>query len=127
MIQKSKAVSPMECLHRAISLPTSVLITGIDQPSILDQAIEAAKTFKLMTREQVGQVLAKTKEVAVAGKCELFKTSSHFDSTAKNPDWPGGDKPAVQQLAPPAWLGTARSANPRAPSQLRLTAHGGDR
>jgi len=77
VIQKSKAVSPMECLHRAISLPTSVVITGIHQLAILDQAIEAAKTFKLMTRKQVAQVLAKTKEVAVAGKCELFKTSSH--------------------------------------------------
>ena len=55
-----------------------------------------------MNREQVTKLLAKTKEVAMAGKYELFKTSSHFDSTAKNPDWLGGDTPAVQQLAPPA-------------------------
>ncbi|MGA9507532.1 MAG: aldo/keto reductase [Candidatus Sulfotelmatobacter sp.] len=102
VILKSKTASPMECLHYAMSLPTSVVITGIDQPAILDQAIEAAKTFKPMNREQVAQLLAKTKEVATAGKYELFKTSSHFDSTAKNPDWLGGDTPAVQQLAPPS-------------------------
>jgi uncharacterized protein len=101
VILKSKTVTPMECLHFALSLPTSVVITGIDQPAILDQAIEAAKTFKPMNREQVAQLLAKTKEVAMAGKYELFKTSSHFDSTAKNPDWLGGDTPDVQQLAPP--------------------------
>jgi|GEM_PF-4505208 len=51
-----------------MSLPTSssgsVVITGIDKPEVLDQAIEAAKTFKPMNREQMAQVLAKTKEVA---------------------------------------------------------------
>jgi hypothetical protein len=55
-----------------MSLPTSVVITGIDKPEVLDQAIEAAKTFKPMNREQMAQLLAKTKEVAVAGKYELF-------------------------------------------------------
>ena len=102
VILKSKTVSPVECLHYALSLPTSVVITGIDKPEILDQAFEAARTFKPMTQEQVAQLLAKTKKVAMAGKYELFKTSSHFDSTAKNPDWLGGESPTVKQLAPPA-------------------------
>jgi len=102
VILKSKVVSPMECLHFALSLPTSVVITGIDKPEVLDQAFEAVKTFQPMNRAQVAQLLAKTKEVAMAGKYELFKTSSHFDSTAKHPDWLGGDTPAVQQLAPPS-------------------------
>jgi len=102
VILKSKAVTPMECLHYALSLPTSVVITGIDKPEILDQAVEAAKTFKPMNREEVARLLAKTKEVAMAGKYELFKTSSHFDSTAKHPDWLGGDTPGVQALAPPS-------------------------
>src|SRR6202165_5463917 len=102
VILKSKPVSPIECLHYALSLPTSVVITGIDKPEILDQAFEAAKTFQPMNRQQIKQLLAKTKEVAMAGKYELFKTSSHFDSTAKHPDWLGGDTPEVQKLAPPS-------------------------
>jgi uncharacterized protein len=102
VILKSKTVSPIECLHYALTLPTSVVITGIDKPEILDQAIGAAKTFRPMNREQFAQLLAKTKEVALAGKYELFKTSSHFDSTAKHPDWLGGDTPGVQALAPPS-------------------------
>src|ERR1700680_1919646 len=102
VILKSKVVSPMECLHYALSLSTSVVITGIDKPEILDQAFEAAKTFQPMNRQQIAQLLAKTKEVAMAGKYELFKTSSHFDSTAKHPDWLGGDVPEVQKLAPPS-------------------------
>ena len=48
VILKSKTVSPIECLHYALSLPTSVVITGIDKPEILDQAFEAAKTFQPM-------------------------------------------------------------------------------
>ncbi|PYX49042.1 MAG: aldo/keto reductase [Acidobacteria bacterium] len=102
VILKSKTVSPIECLHYALSLPTSVVITGIEKQEILDQAFEAAKTFQPMNRDQIAQLLAKTKEVAVAGKYELFKTSSHFDSTAKHPDWLGGDSPTVQKLAPPS-------------------------
>lgn len=102
VILKSKAVTPIECLHYALSLPTSVVITGIDKQEILNQAFEAAKTFQPMNREQMTQLLAKTKEIAVAGKYELFKTSSHFDSTAKHPDWLGGDTPEVQKLAPPS-------------------------
>ncbi len=102
VILKSKAVSPIECLHYALSLPTSVVITGIDKPEILDQAFEAAKTFQPMNREQITQLLAKTKEVAMSGKYELFKTSSHFDSTAKHPDWLGGEAPEVKKLAPPS-------------------------
>jgi uncharacterized protein len=91
----SASVSAWECLHYAMSLPASVVITGIDKPEVLDQAIEAAKTFKPMNREPMAQLLAKTKEVVVAGKYELFKPSSHFDSTAKHPDWLGGDTPGV--------------------------------
>jgi predicted aldo/keto reductase-like oxidoreductase len=102
VILKSKAVSPLECLHYALSLPTSVVITGIDKPEILDQAFEAARTFQPMNRDQISQLLAKTKQLAMAGKYELFKTSSHFDSTAKHPDWLGGDSPDVQRLAPPS-------------------------
>ena len=102
VILKSKAVTPLECLHYALSLPTSVVITGIDKLEMLDQAFEAAKTFQPMNRKQVAQLLAKTKDIATSGKYELFKTSSHFDSTAKHPDWLGGDAPGVQRLAPSA-------------------------
>ncbi len=102
VILKSKAVSALECLHYALSLPTSVVITGIDKEEVLDQAFEAAKTFAPMNHQHIARLLAKTKEVAMAGKYELFKTSSHFDSTAKHPDWLGGDTPEVQKLAPPS-------------------------
>ena len=100
IILKSKTVNAIECLHYALSLPTSVVITGIDKEAALDQAFEAAKSFRPMSRAEIAALLAKTEAVARDGKYELFKTSSHFDSTAKHPDWLGGDTPAVQKLAP---------------------------
>src|SRR5437763_12924154 len=57
IILKSKLVQPIDCLHYAMNLPTSVVITGIDSPQILDQAFEAARTFQPMTKEQVAALL----------------------------------------------------------------------
>ena len=100
IILKSKTVEPLECLHYSLNLPTSVVITGIDKQEILEQAFTAAKTFQPMNGEQVAALVAKTQKAAAGGQYELFKTTSHFDSTAKHPDWLGGDSPAVQALAP---------------------------
>lgn len=102
IILKSGAVTATECLHYALNLPTSVVITGIDSPQILQQALDAVKTFKPMNQEQVNALLARTAKYAADGKYELFKTSSHFDSTAYHPEWLGGQSPQVEQLAGPA-------------------------
>jgi predicted aldo/keto reductase-like oxidoreductase len=98
VILKSKAVTPIECLHYALSLPTSVVITGIDSMEILDQAFKAVSSFKPLTRAQVTSLLAKTAKLAANGEYELFKTSSHFDSTAQNPEWLGGELSKVAAL-----------------------------
>jgi aryl-alcohol dehydrogenase-like predicted oxidoreductase len=89
IILQSKTVTPIGCLHYAMNLPTSVVITGIDSMKILDQAIEAVKTFRPMTREQVAALLEKTARAAADGRFERFKTTNQFDSTAKNPEWLG--------------------------------------
>jgi predicted aldo/keto reductase-like oxidoreductase len=102
IILKSGVVKPIECLHYAMNLPTSVVITGIDKMQILDQAIEAAKTFKPMNAAAVEALLAKTKQAAADGQFELFKTSQHFDSTAEHPEWLGGESPHVQQVTKPS-------------------------
>ncbi len=88
-ILKSKTVSPIECLHYAMNLPTSTVITGIEKMPILDQAFEAAKTFQPMSEEQVNALLDRTRQAAATGQYELFKTSSKFDGTAQNPQWLG--------------------------------------
>jgi len=49
-ILRSNTVSPIECLHYSMNLPTSTVITGIDSMEILDQAFEAVRTFKPMSQ-----------------------------------------------------------------------------
>jgi predicted aldo/keto reductase-like oxidoreductase len=89
LILKSKTATPVECLHYAMTLPTSTVITGIDSLKILQQDLEAVKTFRPLTEKQVAELLARTAKPASAGEFEGFKTTNGFDGTAKNPQWLG--------------------------------------
>jgi uncharacterized protein len=88
-ILESKTVTPVECLHYAMNLPTSVVITGCDSLPILQQALQAARSFQPMNSSQVEDLLAKTEKAAEAGQFELYKTSHQFDGTYANPQWLG--------------------------------------
>jgi predicted aldo/keto reductase-like oxidoreductase len=100
IILKSRTVTPVECLHYALNLPTSVVITGCDSMEILDQALDAVRTFRPMSASQVQSLLAKTKAAATDGEFELFKTTSIFDSTATHPDWLGEEPQRVREMMP---------------------------
>jgi predicted aldo/keto reductase-like oxidoreductase len=88
-ILDTKAVSAVECLHYAMSLPVSVVITGIDSMPILEQAVNAARSFRPLTGPQVSALLARTEALAQGGRHELYKTSHHFDSTVEHPEFLG--------------------------------------
>ena len=79
----------IECLHYAMNLPTSVVITGCDSMERLHQALEAARTFKPLTETQLSALLSKTKAAALTGRLEPFKTTAQFDGTAHNVSWLG--------------------------------------
>jgi predicted aldo/keto reductase-like oxidoreductase len=100
IILRSGAVTPVECLHYALNLPTSVVITGIDSMAILDQAFEAARTFTPMTDAEVQALLSRTANAASRGEFELFKTSSIFDSTTSHPEWMGEEPERLRRLMP---------------------------
>jgi len=89
IILESKTATPVECLHYAMNLPTSVVITGCDSLPILQQALQAARSFQPMNSSQVAALLAKTAKAAEAGQFELYKTSHEFDGTYANPQWLG--------------------------------------
>ncbi|HUA91070.1 MAG TPA: aldo/keto reductase [Terracidiphilus sp.] len=96
----SNTVTPVECLHYSLNVPVSVQINGINSKTLLDQAFAAVKSFQPMDEAQLAALLAKTERDAMNGKYELFKTTSHFDTTARHPDWLGPDADPVQKLAP---------------------------
>ena len=97
-ILESKTVTATECLHYAMNLPVSVVITGCESMEDLDQALNAARTFKSMSDDEVNGLLAKTKQAAARGEYELFKTTSVYDGTASHPEWLGEEPPRVQRV-----------------------------
>jgi aryl-alcohol dehydrogenase-like predicted oxidoreductase len=86
LVLKSKTVTARECLRYALSLPTSVVITGCESVEILEQALEVARTFVPLGEEERRALLAKTATVDHA-RFERFKTTGEFDGTAQNPRW----------------------------------------
>jgi aryl-alcohol dehydrogenase-like predicted oxidoreductase len=100
IILKSKTVTPIECLHYALSLPTSVVIAGVDSVKILNQAFTALRTFPKFTDADRAALLDRTRKAAAKGKWEPFKTSSIFDGTAATPKWLGEEPPRLQRIMP---------------------------
>jgi predicted aldo/keto reductase-like oxidoreductase len=91
-VLRSGVAKPIELLHYVMSLPVSVVITGIDSLKILDQALEAVRTFKPLDHNEREALAARVKDAARRGKFERYKTTSMFDATAKNPSWLGDSK-----------------------------------
>jgi aryl-alcohol dehydrogenase-like predicted oxidoreductase len=88
-VLKAGVATPIECLHYALNLPTSVVINGCDSMERLDQALEAVRTFSPMSVEQLQAIVSKTRDAAMTGKFEPFKTTTQFDGTAQHPEWMG--------------------------------------
>jgi len=86
---KSNTVTATECLHYAMGLPVTVVITGCDSLARLQQALEAVRSFRPLSEEERSALLAKTAEAAQGGQYELYKTDTIFDSTSQNPGWLG--------------------------------------
>jgi predicted aldo/keto reductase-like oxidoreductase len=100
ILLKSNTATPLECLQYALNLPTSVVIAGIDSMEVLEQAFEAASTYKSLDEQKTKELLERTKVAALSGQYEPFKTSSIFDSTATNPEWLGEEPQRIKELMP---------------------------
>ena len=100
VILKSSTATPIECLHYALSLPTSVVITGMDKLELIDQAFEAVGTLHTFDETAKAALLKRTAKAASRGEFEPFKTSSIFDSTATNVQWLGEEPKRLKELMP---------------------------
>lgn len=98
VLLQSKTLTAVECLRYALHLPTSVVITGIDSEEVLQQAIQVA-AMEALADGEAEELRQRTLAAAKGGQYELFKTSSVFDSTAKNPKWLGEETEEVLTLA----------------------------
>jgi aryl-alcohol dehydrogenase-like predicted oxidoreductase len=89
ILRSGASITPVQCLHYAMNLPTSVVITGCDSMEVLNQALGAARSFRPLSAEQVAAILSATAQYANKGKYELYKTTEYFDGTTHHPEWMG--------------------------------------
>jgi hypothetical protein len=59
-----------------MNLPTIVVITGCESPAILQQALEAARSFKARGKDEVAQLLARTAPAADKGRFRTLQDDS---------------------------------------------------
>lgn len=87
LILKNNIVTAEECLHYALSLPISTVITGCDSLQILQQVLEAVRSFSPMSEVQRSTLLSRTEKMAEEGQYEPWKTGTAYDDTSRNPHW----------------------------------------
>jgi predicted aldo/keto reductase-like oxidoreductase len=87
ILLRSGVVDPVECLHYAMNLPTSVVVTGCESVAVLEQALFAALSFRPLAAADVAALLRRTERVGRDGFYERFKTTGQFDGTTDHPEW----------------------------------------
>jgi predicted aldo/keto reductase-like oxidoreductase len=88
-ILQSKTVTPLQALHYTMNLPISTLVVGCEWMVFLQQALNAVRTFRPLTENEVTGILARTAQAAIGGQFEYYKTRDTFDGTARNLKWLG--------------------------------------
>jgi aryl-alcohol dehydrogenase-like predicted oxidoreductase len=86
-IVDSGLVTAEDCLRYALSLPTSVVICGMEKQEILAQNLRVARDFQPLSATEREGLLARTRELAADGKHEPFKTTHEYDGTTQHPHW----------------------------------------
>lgn len=86
-IVQSGAATADECLRFALSLPTSVVITGCESLANVEQALRAGRDFRPLSDAERADLLARTAPKGKDGAEELYKTTDMHDGTKKNPHW----------------------------------------
>lgn len=89
VIFRSGVATAAECLHYVMSLPVSVVINGCVSLKDLQQALDAARSFKPLSEEQRSALLARTAKIVGKGDYEPWKTTTAYDATSRNPHWLG--------------------------------------
>lgn len=75
-----------DCLRYVMSLPVSVVISGMDNLQMLKENVETARHFRPLADEEWSAILAKTVEPSQGGKYEWFKTEEGLGWTKAHPE-----------------------------------------
>jgi len=78
-IVESGVATVDECWRYVAALPVSAIVSGMSTLEMLRDNLRLARTLKPMTDEEKTVILARTREVAMSGAKERFKTTRDFD------------------------------------------------
>lgn len=80
-ILDADVVTPEEALTYVWSLPVSTIVSGMASMKVLSSNIETACAFQAMDDDQQKRLLARTRDKALKGNYEPFKTTRMFDAS----------------------------------------------
>lgn len=78
-ILKANVIEPAEALRYAWSQPVSVALSGMNSLDILRTNVALARNFTAMPEAEQQTLLAKTRDAALTGTFEPFKTTQMYD------------------------------------------------
>ncbi|MBN1816062.1 MAG: aldo/keto reductase [Sedimentisphaerales bacterium] len=78
-VLRANVVTPQEALNYVWSLPVSTLVSGMESEARLEANIRTTQAFTPLSEVQKAELLAKSRDAALTGKFEPFKTAPNFD------------------------------------------------
>ena len=78
-VLRAKAATPKQALDYIWSQAVSTIVSGMDSEQLLKANVGFAQAFKPMGQMEQAELLDKTKDIALTGKFEPFKTPPNFD------------------------------------------------
>jgi predicted aldo/keto reductase-like oxidoreductase len=78
-VLRAKAATPKQALGYIWSQQVSTIVSGMDSEQLLKANVGFAQAFKTMGQMEQAELLDKTKDIALTGKFEPFKTPPNFD------------------------------------------------
>jgi predicted aldo/keto reductase-like oxidoreductase len=78
-VLRAGVATPAEALNYVWSQPVSTIVSGMESEALLEANVATARAFRPMSAEAQAKLLAKTKEAALTGQFEPFKTAPNYD------------------------------------------------
>ena len=78
-VLRANVTTPEEALNYIWSQPVSTIVSGMQSEELLEANVATARAFTPMSAQAQAELLEKTKEAALTGKFEPFKTAPNFD------------------------------------------------
>lgn len=77
---KTGVITAIECLHYAMSLPVSVTLTGCETMERLHTALEAVRTFRKLSPDEMQALRDRLQPFVKHGESEPYKITKNFDN-----------------------------------------------